>query len=93
MILSFLFLIVEPISALMLLALVLRHRHTLGIHRYARFFLAILAGGLVLHAAGQVEILMHYRPPRTYAWVPMYLALNGAIWTSYLTDRYRRKRA
>lgn len=49
MILSFLFLTVEPISALMLLALVLRYRYTMGIHRYARFFLAILAGGLVLH--------------------------------------------
>ena len=60
MILSFLFLIVEPISALMLAALVLRHRHTLGIHRYARFFLAILAGGLVVHAAG--PFIKTFRP-------------------------------
>ncbi|WP_109464415.1 hypothetical protein [Albibacillus kandeliae] len=91
MIFSLALLIVEPISALMLLALVLRYRVGIGIHGMMRVWLAFLAGGLIVHAAGQAELLANYRTPRTFTWMPMITAVNGAIWTSYLTDLLRRK--
>jgi len=91
-ILSLALLLAEPISALMLLSLVLRHRVGAGIHGLMRLFLAFLAGGLIVHAAGQAELLASYRAPRTITWVPMVVAVNGAIWTAYLTDLLRRKR-
>jgi len=93
MIISILLLVVEPVSALMLAALVLRHRVGIGIHGLMRVWLAFLAGGLIVHAAGQAELLTNYRPPRTQAWLPMIVALNGAIWSCYVTDLLRRKRA
>jgi len=89
--LSLALLIVEPISALMIMALVLRHKVALGIHPILRLWLVVLVSGLVIHAAGQVELLADYRPPRTLAWLPMVAAINGTIWTAYFTDLVRRR--
>lgn len=92
MIFSWAMVIVEPISALMLASMVLRFRDPIGIHVFLRLWLAVLAAGLVIHAANHVDLLLNYKPPRTYSWVPIFAALNGAIWTAYLTERFRRKR-
>ena len=84
--LSWFFLIVEPISALMLAFLVLRHRRGDFMGILLRFWMAAGAAGLILHAGGQIELLQNYRPPRTLAWVPLQLGINGAIWTVFLSQ-------
>ncbi len=91
--LSLALLVIEPISALMILALVLRHKVALGIHPVLRLWLVVLVSGLVIHAAGQIELLADYRAPRTLAWLPMVAAINGTIWTAYFTDLMRRRNA
>lgn len=83
--------VVEPISACMLLVMVLRHRQRLGIHWLMRLWLSVLASGLIMHAMGHVELLFNYRPPRTLAWLPIFAAINGLIWTAFLTDWMRRR--
>lgn len=90
--LSAVFMVVEPVSAMMLAALVVRHKCYFGLHAGLRIWLALLAVGLLIHAAGQVELLFAYRPPRTVAWVPIFAAINGAIWTAYFTDKVRARR-
>jgi hypothetical protein len=91
--LSWALLIVEPISAVMVLALVLRFRRCMGIHFLARLWCTGLVVGLCVHAAGQLELILDYRPPRTLTWIISTLSINGLIWTAYLTDLRRRHRA
>lgn len=82
--------VIEPLSALMLLALVMRFKTALCINRIIRVCLSMLAAGLIISAIGQAELLMNYRPPRTHSWIVLYMALNATIWSAYLTDLKRR---
>ena len=83
--------VVEPVSAIMIALFVLRHTGPLGLFWWTRFFLALLAAGLILHAAQQWVLILDYRPPRTWAWLPVMAAMNGVIWTVHFTDLHRRR--
>lgn len=84
--------VTEPISALMLLSLVLRFKTAAGIHPVMRVCLAALSCALIWHGFEQLRLVADYRPPRTWSWVPLFVALNGTIWTAWLTTHFRKTR-
>lgn len=75
--------VVEPVSAFMLASIVVRTHAHHKVPLFLRLPLAALAVGLAVHAAGSIELVMDYRPPRTLAWLGIILPVNAVIWSAY----------
>lgn len=86
------FAVVEPISAVMLAAIVLWYRDSTILGLWVRICTALLAAGLILHAIGSVFIIADYRAPRTVAWVPVHISVNLLIWTFFISEARSRFR-
>lgn len=94
--LSLILAFVEPVSAYLLMLLVMRYAQRVNIGLLTRAWVAALACGLALHGLASFELALNYRPPRTWFWVPVMVPLNALIWTAYLTTvarRWRRSRS
>lgn len=89
---SYLFVLIEPISAFMLAMLVLRYREQWWMTIWVRITLSVLVVGLLLHAGGHIQLIMDYRPPRTLSWVLVSLPLNVGIWLVYFMAKLRDHR-
>lgn len=87
MLVSIVLSVVEPVSAAMLAAIVVRtHAH----HRIPfalRMCIAALAGGLLVHAASQIELVFNYRAPRTWAWLALVWPINAVVWAGFFYMR------
>lgn len=94
MIISLILGIIEPISTAMLAHMVLANRNHRITNLAMRLFLAVLVIGMGVHTAQQWALVFDYRPPRTWAWVPVFIGVNGAIWTAFIAScRYRKAQA
>lgn len=81
---SFVVVLVNPISAGMLAHLIVSHKEALRIGPIARFFAALMAVGLLLQAADHVSLLTDYRAPRAHGWIITMASLNGCIWSLFI---------
>ena len=84
---SVLFALIEPISAFMLASLVVHTHPHHPVPLLARAILAALAVGLIVHAAGSVELVFDHRPPRTWAWLGVMVPVNAMIWFGWFWAR------
>ena len=89
MIVSLILAIWQPITVLLLTRIVLHFRQAPFMTLTVRLWVAFIALGLVLHSGQQWALVFDYRPPRTWLWVPIFLGLNGLVWTVYLQQRRR----
>jgi len=74
----------------MLASLVVRYSRILRIHVVLRGCMALTAVSLIVHSVSQIDLIMNYRPPRTLAWIPIYIAVNLTIWTAWITSHLRK---
>lgn len=80
---SYLLVILNPVSAIMLASIVMALRHRLRMGVCVRICAAVLAGALIVHAAEQVELIRSYRPPRAFTWLFVFAGMHGLIWAAF----------
>lgn len=85
--------VVESISILCLIFLAVHHEDDPAPPWAIRFGMLGMMVGLGIHVIGQVELLLDYRPPRSWTWVPLQLSTNWTVQAYYLNKalpRWRR---
>lgn len=80
---SYVLVILNPVSAIMLTAIVVALRRRLRMGVCVRFCAALLACSLIVHAVEQVDMIRAYRPPRAYTWLVVYAAMHALIWSAF----------
>ena len=85
--------VLDVISAILIADFAVRHRWSLKIGAGVRFCLMLLAVGLLLHSAEQVQILSDYRPPRARSWIWIFFSLHALIWTAWFRAHRKARQA
>ncbi len=90
--LSITFSIFDIISATLIADFTVRHRRGLNLNAIFRACLALMAVGLLLHSAEQVQILQNYTPPRSRSWILIFTGLHAGILTAWFRSLPKREK-
>lgn len=80
---SYLIIVFNPVTAIMLAWIVVRHRGAVGLGIITRAFVAAYAVGLMMQAVEHLEFLREWREPRATAWAFRLIAQHGIAWSFF----------
>lgn len=87
---AYAFLVVDPISCLMLAWLIVRYEPLVQFGAFLRFSLALFVLTLMWHMAEQVEIITGHRAATFHASEPGHFIIHFVIWKSWFRFVLRR---
>lgn len=82
-IVSYLILVVNPLTSLMIAWLVVRVSATYPLNLVIRSSLSAMAVSFMMQAGEHIHLIVDYRPPRAYAWMILHAAVHTLVWSTF----------